>query len=330
MIERVFELPGFLIIGGFALAGFLISVIFAPVKDKSRVVVGIEAVILAIVGGILARGFISILLGLAKNSAAAGFALGWGFFLIPGIIDTIIATGAVIFSGAPFLGSIVFSTPSNLLIYATVVGAGTGMMGGVYSIYDWKGLGWLAFPLDVTWALAGNTSGCLMHFINLIWREHSDETRDNAHRYAMGFGLRYHPRYAFTQGAVMSNLEEPKAKPLYNHEKTHVWQNRGFGPVYTLTYVGWVVVWLVPAMIAGVIVKGIGGLFSGPNNWCYFNCPWETWAYSVQGSNRTDIDGQDPDDKKMIWPAKFVLAWSVPFFMVVAGLMVLVVFSVWG
>ena len=128
----------------------------------------------------------------------------------------------------------------------------------------------------------------------------------------------------------MSNLQDGPGQDLYRHEKTHVWQNRAFGPLCTLTYVGWMVVWVIPAVIAGVILKGVSGLGAGPNNWCYFNNPWETWAYAVQGVPRTDIDGVDDDDRKMIWPSKYVIAWSIPYFALATVLAILVVVLVWS
>jgi hypothetical protein len=293
---------------------------------------GLEGVVLSVLGGLMARAFISILLGSADDSAAAGLAVGWGFFLIPGIVDTI-----------PYLthSNPVLTTPESLLLFATVVGGMSGGVSGLWRIYSWTGLGWIGFPLDVTWALAGNTVGCLLHAINFLgywltraftdspWGIHSPEIRENAHRYESGFGLRYHPSYAFTQGCVMSNLEYGPSNDLYRHEKTHVWQNRAFGPLYTLTYLGWIVVWVVPAVIAGIIVEGIAGVAHGPNNWCYFNNPWETWAYAVQGAERTSIDGVSDDDRKMIWPAKYVIAWSIPFFAIASALAVLIVVSAW-
>jgi hypothetical protein len=204
------------------------------------------------------------------------------------------------------------------------------MMGGIYSIYDWTGLGWISFPLDVTWALAGNTVGALLHLVNIGWGDHGSEVRENVHRYARGFGLRYSPRYAFTQGCVMSNLADPPGADLYRHERTHVWQNRAFGPLYTLTYVGWMLVWVIPSVIAGIAVLGITGVVKGPNNWCYFNNPWEAWAYAVQGAERTNIDGVSDGDRKMIWPARFVVAWAIPFFVISVALSVFMILRVWG
>lgn len=316
MIARVFDVTGILLVVGIAVIAFLIPVIVGAVRRESGIWRGIEGAVLALLGGVFARLFISLLMGSANDSPGAGLAIGWGFFLVPGLIDT--------FTSQPVL-----TTPEVLLIFAGVVGGFTGMMAGIYQIYDWLGLGWIAFPLDVTWALAGNTVGSLLHIVNIGWGDHGAETRENAHRYASGFGLRYHPAYAFTQGCVMSNLSDGPGKDLFRHERTHVWQNRGFGPFFTLTYVGWMLVWIVPAAVAGVIVKGIGGIVAGPNNWCYFNNPWETWAYAVQGVPRTNIDGVDDGDKKMIWPAKYVIAWSIPYFAIVTALAIFIVFSVW-
>jgi hypothetical protein len=155
------------------------------VRSESGIRRGIEAAILAVLGGLMARVFISILLASANDSHGAGLAVGWGFFLIPGIVDTL-------------AGQAVLTTPENLLMFAAIVGGVTGMMAGIYQIYNWLGLGLLAFPLDVTWALAGNTVGALLHLVNIGWGDHGSETRQNAHRYASGFGLRYNPRYAFT------------------------------------------------------------------------------------------------------------------------------------
>jgi hypothetical protein len=50
----------------------------------------------------------------------------------------------------------------------------------------------------------------------------------------------------------------------------------------------------------------------------------------VQHADRTNINGVDDDDKKLIWPAKYVIAWAIPFFIVASGLAVWTVVSVWA
>src|ERR1043165_7497994 len=88
MIERIFDLPGLLIVLGIAALGCLLPLIIGAVRGESGLWRGIEAAILAVTGGMLARSFISILLGSANDSHGAGLAIGWGFFLVPGLIDT--------------------------------------------------------------------------------------------------------------------------------------------------------------------------------------------------------------------------------------------------
>lgn len=324
MVARIFNDPvAWGILAGFAVVFFVLSLIFkeslkAPGDDSpptwsTGVWRGIEALVLAVLGGLMARAFISILLGSANDSAGAGLAIGWGFFLIPGIVDTI-----------PYLmhSHPILTTPENLLLFATVVGGMCGAMGGLWRIYS-LGLGLIAFPIDVTWALAGNTVGCLLHMVNIGWGDHASETRENAHHYKSGFGLK--SGYAFTQGCVMSNLSVPSGDNLYSHEMTHVWQNRGFGPMYTLTYLAWMAVWVVPSLFAAVIKLSFPQIFSGPMDWCYLNNPWETWGYAVQSQDRAQLG-----DKELVWPAKWVIAWSIPFFTVTTVLAVLTTVSVWN
>jgi hypothetical protein len=327
VIERIFDVSGILTVAVISLAASICAIVAtvlgkdarkaAGKPEKSVLWSGIEAAILPLLGGFVARAFISVLLGSANDSADAGLTVGWVFFLIPGLVDTIARIGG----SQPIL-----STVSNLLLFAGIVGAGTGMMGGIYQIYDWEGLGWLAFPLDVTWALAGNTIGCLLHLINTGWGDHEDETRNNGHRYASGFRLQ--AGFAFTQGNVMSDC----SVDLRGHEMTHVWQGRGFGPMFTLTYIGWMLVWLIPGMIAGLIVtKGPSGLVKGPMRWCYFNNPWEAWAYAVQGvADRKNIGKMDDnDDSRLTWRPLFVILWAIPFFLVAIALAVFVFYSFW-
>src|SRR5262245_23560186 len=162
MFERIFDLTPMLILAGFTIAGFFIGVIIGAVKRESGIAPflrGIEAAALAFLGGLIARAFISVLLGMASDSAGAGLAIGWGFFVIPGIVDTF----------PYFFDERVLTTTDNLLLFATFVGGFSGMMNGIWRIYDWEGLGWISFPLDITWSLAGNTIGSLVHLVNFTW-----------------------------------------------------------------------------------------------------------------------------------------------------------------
>ena len=207
--------------------------------------------------------------------------------------------------------------------WASIVGALTGAAAGIAQIHDWKGWGWLAFPADLTWGLAGSTIAVLLHVVNFIWGDHATDGRSGAHRYQSGFRLK--PTYAFTQGSVMSNLTAAPGDDLFRHERLHVKQNRWFGPFFVPTYLFWMVTWFFPGLVAGAVVRA--GVFQGVEKWCYFNNPWETWAYAVQGLARPDLCSTD-EQKRLVWPALFVILWAIPFFLVVVFLAGVVVFKV--
>jgi hypothetical protein len=267
---------------------------------------GLEAALLAVIGGLLARLFIASLLWWGNDSPEAEIAVGWFFFIVPGAVDTIayLATGDVV------------TSPDFLVWMATAIGAFTGLMNGLWKIHDWKGIGWIAFPLDVTWGIAGAMTASLLHLINFAWAGHADETRREAHRYISG--ARFKPTFALTQGPVMSNLPDAPGVPLYHHERTHVWQNRAFGPLFSLSYLGWMALWLIPGVIAAIVTKDGEAIQS----WCYYNCPWETWAYLVGAGPRT---GRHP----LIWGDIVILLISIPFFAGAIALMVWIALAVW-
>lgn len=318
ILARTFEGPPLIFLGILSAVALLIGAIIGAIKEEDARALyrALEAALLAFIGGFVARTFIGLLLGLANDSPGAGLAIGWGFFLWPGLIDTF-----------PFLADKqVLTKPEVLLWIAAVVGGLTGMMDGIWRIHDWKGLGWLSFPLDVTWGLAANTNALLLHLVNFAWAGHADERRTGAHRYNSGFRVK--GSFAFTQGSVMSNLSNPPGDPLFKHERTHVWQNRGFGPFFILSYIGWMVTWFIPGLIAGSIVGA--GPFQGVEKWCYFNNPWEAWGYAVQHASRTNIVGVTPQSAKLIWPATFVILWAIAFFAACTVLIGVIVANVWG
>ena len=109
MIARAFELAGLLIILGIALLAFVIPVVVGAVRGESGVLKGIEAFILAILGGLIARIFISALMSAANDSPGAGLAVGWGFFIVPGLIDTLV-------------GHAELTTPDVLMMLGGIVG----------------------------------------------------------------------------------------------------------------------------------------------------------------------------------------------------------------
>ena len=108
----------------------------------------------------------------------------------------------------------------------------------------------------------------------------------------------------------MSNLSDGPGTSLYAHEKTHVMQNRLFGPFFVLSYIGWMVVMFIPGLIAGLASgRGIG---DGIEKWCYFNNPWEAWGYAV-GHKRGAADRSAWGS--LIWSDGLTIGISVPYFL---------------
>ncbi len=316
MFARIFDSSALVFLLIFAGVALIVGAIAGLIKrDDAGVAVtrAFEAAILAFVGGFLARTFVSLLLSAGKDSPAAGLAVGWGFFLWPGLVDTILAPFSIR----------ALTKPDVLLWIAAVVGAFTGMMDGVWRIHPWTSLGILSFPLDVTWGLAGSTNGCLLHLVNFAWADHSNEARAAAHRYARGFAFK--SGFALTQGNVMSSLSRPYGAPLYHHERTHVWQNRIFGPLFTLTYLGWMALMALPGLIAGAASTGVGA-GTGAERFSYFDNPWEVWAYEVQRGMGDDFRNSQG---RLIWPVVAVIIAAVFFYLSALLAAVLVVKAVW-
>jgi hypothetical protein len=313
-LNRGFDAAALVALGILAVLGFIVGWVVKVRNDSTglderSVMGGLESVLLLIIGALVARTFIWLLMLPLNNVKGGAIVLGHLFFLIPAVIDDFIALA----------GERLMTSPEALLFLATVIGAYCGMMDGIWRIHDWKGLGWLSFPLDMSWGLAGNNYGLLLHVINFAWGDHSSETRHNGHRYQSGFRLK--PSFAFTQGSVMSNLTDPPGSDLFRHEMTHVWQNRMFGPFYSLNYIAWMIIWLIPALIAGAASKDASGASVGPGKGaerlCYFNCPWEVWGYAVQGQDRR---AWGPE---LIWSAGPVIVLGILIFGAITALLVL-------
>jgi hypothetical protein len=287
-------------------AGF----VFGAIRNGA-VLRGLESAGLAIAGSLIARALVVLLLTLGHPSPGRSIIIGWAFFLWPGAIDSIAWL---------FKHKLLLTSPSVLPWIASCVGALIGVMDGAYRIHGWP-WGIATFLVDVSWGLAGSTNGALLHLANIGWGKHAEDGRSGAHRYASGFRMK--TDYAFTQGSVMSDLADAPGSPLWNHERTHVRQNRYFGPFYSLTYIAWLVLWVIPGLIAGA-VTGVG-VGEGAQRWCYFNCPWEAWGYSVQKASRPSVAG----DGRLIWPNIAVVAAAIPFFAGVVSLLLVTFLKLW-
>jgi hypothetical protein len=293
---------GCLAIGG---VGFLLALfVRAAIGDSwgGAALRGLETLLTASIGGFLAHMTIVLFLCLGTESKSAVTMLAVMFFPPVGLVNLILV--------AAHHGL----TSDSLLWVAVVVGGLVGMYDGLWATQDWKGLGWLAFPMDVTWGIAGNSIGLVLHIINTGRGHHADDKEDTdppvenrqcAHRYKDGFALK--SGYAFSQGAVMSSTSDNKpGTDLYKHEMFHVWQNRLLGPFYWSTYIGWMAVMFVPSLIAGIWLD-LGNAILW---WNYFNNPYEAMAFVENGPIRDNLAPKDSDGKidgVYSWPTGLII-----------------------
>lgn len=312
MLERIFDPIGLLIIVGCGVAAAIIGAIVAGTRGENAGTLALEAGLHAAAGAFVARTFIAIVLNVGGDTREAGIAIGWAFFLWPGAIDTV---------AAPF-GAQLLTTPDRLLLIATAVGALGGLFDGIWQVRAWPWPSALTFIVDYSWGLAANTNGVLVHLLNTFIDGHASDGRTDVHRYTGGFHVK--SGYAFTQGLVMSTLPDAPGTSLYIHERTHVRQNRIFGPLFTLSYVAWAVIMFVPAAIAAAARSA--GFGETVEAWSYYNNPWETWAYKVGENNGA---GPRTDFGTHVWSDGLVIGVSVPFFAVVAIVAFLTVSTVW-
>ncbi|MHC4954375.1 MAG: hypothetical protein ACYTGZ_10830 [Planctomycetota bacterium] len=313
-MPEIVDIPTLIVVPVIALLGIILGAAARPGNDEAddsgRGLRAFEPGLLAILGGLIARLFIVALFHLFPDhlDGASAF-LGWCFGLWPGAMDTI----ALMAGEPPVLG------PTGLALWCTIAGSFTGMMDGLWRTHNWAGLGWLSFPLDMTWGLAGMTNSSLIHIVNFAWADHAtgeDARRRGVHLYKSGFRLQ--SGYAFTQGALMSGMGNrgPSAS-LWKHENLHVWQNRCFGPFFTLIYLGWIIVFFVIGFIVGCFK---GRPFTCGYWWSYMNNPYEVWAY--ESKNPGSRSGKNNPD---CWSIGAAVGVAIPFILaVIAGAVAIV------
>lgn len=251
-------------------------------RDPSGMWFGIDDAIAAGVGFVVGfvagtiyglatgQGWSSLLTGLeAGLCGAAGAWLAWN--------TAGLALGLL---GGSTSGGIGF----GIAVSAAVVGGFNGVVSGMTQIYDWSSpAGWLSFLSDSTWGVLGTALGDLLITVNVFYgsgARYSDSLsrRQNRHVYDGGFGF---GNFAFTEGNVTSNLNGRRGS-LVDHETLHITQNRIFGPIFTVTYLAWLVVGGIVGGIAGIFVKQ--SWTQSVEDVAYNDNPWETWAYDVGGS----------------------------------------------
>ncbi|SDL55829.1 toxin TcdB middle/N-terminal domain-containing protein [Tessaracoccus oleiagri] len=232
-----------------------------------------------VVGIAEGRGFWDTML-LGLEAGLLGAAGAWLAYATAGL-----ALGAL---GAVGLG-VGSGVATGIAVTAAVFGGLNGVISGATQIYAWDSwTGWAAFASDSTWGIVGTSFGVLLHTVNLFYGGSRDyqfhlSRRQNRHVYDGGFGF---STFAFTQGNVISNLRGRHGS-LLEHETAHILQNRIFGPVFTATYVGWLVVGAVVGFLIGVglWIADDQSIGKSIEDMAYTNNPWESWAYHVGGSH---------------------------------------------
>ena len=170
---------------------------------------------------------------------------------------------------------------------AAIIGGLNGFISGRRGIYDWrspKGIG--AFALDSTWALTTTFAGVVSHAVAAARGDagYSDELsrRQNRHVYARGFQPRR--RFATTFGNVVNgagDVASPRrVKLVTDHEDVHVWQARGFGPLYPVLYLGWAVGGGVGGALLWLVRRRDEPFTKVVESCAYYLNPFEYWAYS--------------------------------------------------
>src|SRR4051794_9838965 len=122
----------------------------------------------------------------------------------------------------------------------------------------------------------------------------------------------------------MSSNPDDHTTQRFDHEDTHVWQNRLVGPFYTLSYIGWMVLLLIPGFIAGLIAKQ-----DGITAWSYFNNPWEAMGYDVGQSHKGIPGPARTAFGSLIWSATAVYIAGAIYFALFLALAVYIVYRVW-
>lgn len=170
------------------------------------------------------------------------------------------------------------------------LGAINGAAAGWQGIYDWsRPAGWLALLADSTWGLVGTTAGLGFGALNLLRadRDHVGDfcRRRGYHVFAGGIGLRRD--FALAIGNVIANAggrvglrgESERAglrrRFVIEHEGLHVLQNRLFGPLFPLLYLGWV----IGAGLVGLVLAAIERRWAVVETLAYYDNPFEYWAY---------------------------------------------------
>lgn len=320
---NIIGLWAILIVLGLSIVGFLLALFIRIGQGKgagAAALNGLETGLCVLLGGLLAQAMVALPLWLGDGSKAAEIGTSFFFLIWPGIVNL---------AAAPFSGNQALIGTDGIMWFALAAGAGIGFFDGFRRIHDWAFPGILTFIGDLTWGLPLNVNAFLIHLINLVWGTPQDEPRKGAHRYVSGFRIK--GNFAFTQGNLLTNLSSGPGTGIYNHEQTHVLQNRVFGPFFWMTYFGWLILFGAIGLIGSLVSRGrnSAGVRLGadyPMWWGYFNNPWELWAYTHNPTGRTGNLPSGDGLGWLDWPAVLKVIFTI---IGEAILVILILLSIW-
>ncbi|MDP2354771.1 MAG: hypothetical protein Q8M31_01760 [Beijerinckiaceae bacterium] len=341
------------LIGGIAA---LIARVIKGSDAAEALLTGLETFLTTAMGALIAFLFVRVMVWLGDDTHAAAVFVG-ALFLIWPLILNVVWAGLVVILELPY-GALLFN-PERLAYFAFAVGAFTGFFDGYRRIHNWrKGIGFVTFLSETTWGLPLAPNAVLMHLINFpklfkvsapvagqVWMQalHQNIPRAGAHIYLTGVRLK--EGYAFTQGNVISNLwldrGPPIARGIEEHERTHILQNRVFGPFFWVSYVTWLIffgaVGLIWSVVAGENRRHANGSALEPGSrapfwWGYLNNPWEVWAYKHNPTGRMTDNPTAPtgyNDTTLSWPVAVVVTLMILSFTPLAALLLIHAGTVW-
>lgn len=196
---------------------------------------------------------------------------------------------AAVGAGGAVLGWLV-GLPLGLAPAAAAIGGVNGIISGWRGVYGWRTpTGWIGFLLDSTWGLVGTAGSVLFHAVQAVMpsgRYRNDlSLRRGRHVYEGGYRLK--SGFASAIGNVITNADGrsgldgaggPRRRRLIDrHEMLHVWQQRGFGPLFPLLYAAWALVAGSVGLVVGLTTRRSIG--KSMLTLAYYNNPFEYWAY---------------------------------------------------
>ncbi|MEQ8275193.1 MAG: hypothetical protein RMA76_43600 [Deltaproteobacteria bacterium] len=301
--EVIFYVPGAAYAG--ASGGLLLAQLLHPFAAASLIFLAVAVALFIMVKGLI-------------DAASSSTSVGGGWIFL-GIVEIVLVAGALAVTAAFAAAVNETNAAAEYETYYQWMYYTFGGIAAIHALYITSyrsfhaGIAWLLIPLGATWGLIGTLLGTFHHIASSRFKPNHGQPahglRSLYTKYTSGFNLK--GSFGFTLGSTMFPGGVEK------HESIHVLQHFVFGPSFELTYMLWAIVFFIPALIASPIVGYDVG--KGIEAYCYYNNPWETMAYAVDGA------GKPVSRKKMIFNDH--LRWALAVIWWQAGAIGLVIFA---